>query len=104
MRPRQNDYGKWSEDELRRAESVAASFLRANDAEIRENFEAKLVALDDLVTSLSEPGMALDDRLDCYARIAEVSGALAQDAQGFFGLASEPVVARLLANLGRDAS
>ena len=101
MRRQKNDYGKWSEAELRRAESVADTFLQDNDARIRENFEAKLLALDELVTKLGQRRMTLDERLDCYARIAEVSGALAEDAQGFFGLASEPVVARLLAHVDR---
>jgi hypothetical protein len=104
MRPQKNDYGKWNEEELRRAESVADSFLQENDTQIRENFEAKLLALNELVTRLGQRRMTLDERLDCYARIAEVSGALAEAAQGFFGLASEPVVARLLSNVGRGAS
>jgi len=104
MRPQKNDYGKWSEEELRRAESVAGTFLQENDARIRANFEAKLHALDALVNGLGQRGMTLDERLDCYARIAEVSGALAEDARGFFGLASEPVVARLLANVDREGT
>jgi hypothetical protein len=103
MRPQKNDYGQWNEEELRRAESVADTFLQENDARIRENFEAKLHALDELVASLSQRRLTLDERLDCYARIAEVSGALAEDAQGFFGLGSEPAVARLLATLDREA-
>jgi hypothetical protein len=103
MRPQKNDYGKWSEKELRRAESVADTFLQENDARIRENFAAKLHALDEAVTSLGQRRLTLDERLDCYARIAEVSGALAEDARGFFGLASEPLVARLLATLDREA-
>jgi len=49
------------------------------------------------VKSLSGQKMSLDERLDCFARIAETSGALEEDAKGFFSLASEPVVARLLA-------
>ncbi len=103
MHSQQNDYGKWSEEELRRAESVAANFLQENDARIRKNFEAKLHTLDELVTDLGQRRLTLDERLNCYACIAEVSGALAEDAQGFFGLASEPVVARLLANVDRGA-
>jgi hypothetical protein len=103
MRPQKNDYGKWSDEELRRAESVADTFLQENDDRIRENFAAKLHALDELVTGLGQRRLTLDERLDCYARIAEVSGALAEDARGFFGLASEPVVARLLANVDREA-
>jgi hypothetical protein len=41
--------------------------------------------------------VSLVERLDCFARIAEAAGALEEDAKGFFSLASEPVVARLLA-------
>jgi hypothetical protein len=53
MRAQKNDYGKWSKEELRRAESVADTFLQENDARIRENFAAKLQALDELVTDLA---------------------------------------------------
>jgi len=94
-----NNYAKWSEQELRRAESVAGRFLLQNEEQIRENFAAKVKTLDELVESLTERDMTLDQRLDCFARIAEVSRALQQDAEGFFSLASEPVVARLLANV-----
>src|SRR6476646_9695995 len=73
MRPQKNDYGKWSVEELRRAESVADTFLQENDTRIRENFEAKLHALDELVTGLGRRRLTLNERLDCYARIAEVS-------------------------------
>jgi len=92
-----NDYSEWSEEELRRAEWEADRFLNENEAQIRENLEAKLALLDGLVKSLGGQQMSLDERLDCFARIAEVSGALEEDAKGFFSLASEPVVARLLA-------
>ena len=77
--------------------------MQENDVRIRENFESKLRALEELVTRLGQRRVSLDERLDCYARIAEVSGALAEDARGFFGLASEPVVARLFTTLDRDA-
>ena len=93
----QNDYSEWSEEELRRAEWEADRFLNENEAQIRENLEAKLALLDGLVKRLGGQQMSLDERLDCFARIAEVSGALEEDAKGFFSLASEPVVARLLA-------
>ena len=93
----QNDYSKWSEEELRRAESEADRFLNENEGQIRENLEAKLALLDRLVRSLGGQQMSLDERLDCFARIAEAAGALEEDAKGFFSLASEPVVARLLA-------
>jgi exonuclease VII small subunit len=95
-----NEYAKWSEQQLKRAESRAERFLLDNDGPIWDNFRAKVDALDDLLMGLRHPRLTLDQRLDCFARIAEISRALEQDAQGFFNLASEPVVARLLANLG----
>lgn len=91
-----NDYSKWSEEELRRAESEADRFLNENEGQIRENLEAKLALLDRLMRRLDGQRVSLDDRLDCFARIAEAAGALEEDAKGFFSLASEPVVARLL--------
>jgi len=97
MGRQRNDYSKWSEEALRRAEWEADRFLSENQAQIRENLEAKLALLDRLVKSLSGQQMSLDERLDYFARIAEASGALEEDAKGFFSLASEPVVARLLA-------
>jgi hypothetical protein len=95
MGPESNDYTKWSEDELRRAELVANKFLSENGAEIWEYFKNKVNSLDQLIESLRQP-MEYDARLDCFARIAEVARALEDDAEGFFGMASEPVVARIL--------
>ena len=92
-----NDYSKWSEQALRRAEWEAERFLTENEEQIRENLEAKVGLLDGLVKRLGGGEMSLDQRLDCFARIAEAAGSLHEDAKGFFSLASEPVVARLLA-------
>ena len=94
-----NNYAKWSEQELRKAESMADRFLQENGDQIHENFRAKVDALDELVESLLDERLTFDERLDCFARIAEISSALQEDAQGFFGLASEPVVARILADV-----
>jgi hypothetical protein len=41
--------------------------------------------------------LTLEQRLDCFARIAEVSQGLQDSANGFFELGSQPVVARTLA-------
>ena len=94
-----NDYAKWSEQELRKAESVAAQFLQDNGDQIWTSFRAKVDALDELVNRLHEEDLPVDERLDCFARIAEISAVLLEDARGFFGLASEPVVARILAHV-----
>ena len=100
MNPAQgNDYTKWSLDELRKAESVAQKFLMDNGPQIWENFCRKMEALDVLVTCLKNKNTTLDQRLDCFARIAEISQAMKEDAEGFFELASEPVVARILSNV-----
>jgi len=96
-----NDYSQWSEPALRRAESEADRFLNENQAQILENLEAKVAALEGLVGRLSRRQMSLDERLDCFARIAEAARALEEDARGFFSLASEPVVARLLSTSRR---
>lgn len=94
-----NDYARWSGEELQRAESVADRFLAENGKLIFEGFHHKVESLAGLVKMLRNRHLTLDQRLDCFARIAEISQLLKQDAEGFFGLASEPVVARLLANI-----
>jgi len=94
---RQNhDYANWSAPELRRAESEADRFLTENQDVIQENLEATVTVLNRLVKSLGASQMTLDERLNCFARIAEAARALEEDAEGFFSLACEPVVARLL--------
>lgn len=100
MNPAQgNDYTNWSRDELRKAESVAQKFLTDNGPQIWENFCSKIEALDALLRRLKNKDITLDQRLDCFARIAEISQAMKDDAEGFFELASEPVVARILSNV-----
>jgi len=94
-----NDYAKWSEHELRKAESVAGRFLRENVDTISESLRLKVVLLDGLVLRLHHPQLSLDERLHIFARIEEIAHTLQQDAQGFFRMASEPVVARILAQV-----
>jgi hypothetical protein len=96
-----DNYAKWSDEQLRRAESVAGRFLAENGVRISESFRTKIEALDQLVKSLRNRRMPVEERLDCFARIAEISRALGADAESFFGLASEPVVARILANVAQ---
>jgi hypothetical protein len=92
------NYDDWSDQELRRAESVAGAFIEENRDPIRESFQLTVHELDDLVKSLCS-SLPLDERLHRFARIAEIARTLEEDAQGFFSLASEPVVARILANV-----
>jgi hypothetical protein len=91
------NYADWSELQLRRAESAAKAFLEENSDPIRESFRLKVHELDDLVRSLCSP-LPLDERLNRFAHIAEIARALEEDARGFFCLASEPLVARILAH------
>src|SRR5256885_17021141 len=93
-----NNYAKWSEHELRKAVSIADRFLRENGDQIHETFQAKVDALEHLVETLRGQ-LTFDERIECFARIAEVCSTLQEDAHGFFGLASEPVVARILADV-----
>ncbi len=94
-----NDYEKWSDHELRRAESVAGSFLRDNIDTIGDSLRAKVESLEHLVDGLRNPHLSLDQRLHIFARIEEISRSLQQDARGFFHMASEPLVARILAQV-----
>jgi len=94
-----NDYAKWNERELRRAESVAGRFLRDNVDTIGENLRLQVDLLDGLVGRLSHAQLSLDERLHIFARIEEIARTLQLDAQGFFRMASEPVVARILAQV-----
>jgi hypothetical protein len=94
-----NDYAKWNERELRRAESVAGRFLSENVDTIGESLRLKVDLLDSLVHRLHHPQLLLDERLHIFAHIEEIARTLQVDAQGFFRMASEPVVARILAQV-----
>lgn len=94
-----SSYGKWSKEELRKAEATASKFLEDNGPQISETLRAKLRYIDALINRLSLRKTTLDQRLDCFARIAEISELLEEDARGFFELASQPVVARILSNV-----
>ena len=97
MQPdRKSNYGKWSKEELRKAEATAKQFLEDNGSQISSTLKTKVRYLDVLVNRLGTRNNSLDDRLDCFARIAEISDLLKDDAQGFFELASQPVVAQIL--------
>ena len=93
-----NQYARWSGDELRRAERIADQFLSNHNQEIYQSFNAQLLATAELLQRLRADGASLEERLDCFARIAEISGVMQSDAYALFELASEPGVARLLAS------
>ena len=93
---RRSNYGKWSKEELRKAEATAKQFLEDNGSQISETLRTKVKYLDALVNRLANRRGSLDDRLDCFARIIEIAELLKDDAEGFFELASQPVVAQIL--------
>jgi hypothetical protein len=91
-----HNYSKWSKEELRKAETTAKRFLEDNGDQISETLKAKVKYLSLLINRLATRKCSLDDRLDCFARIAEISQLLKDDAEGFFELASQPVVAQII--------
>jgi hypothetical protein len=93
------NYSEWSQGELRRAERVAGEFLEENAEEILGTLRAKLKFLQVLIERLDRPAASLDYKLDCFARISELSDFIKDDARGFFELASNPMVARLLSEV-----
>ena len=86
-------------DSWRNAQATACQFLAENGPEIAETMRAKAKFLETLVRRLSHPRTSFDDRLDSLARISEVARLIGEDADGFFELASQPVVARILATV-----
>ncbi len=96
MADQKNNYERWSKEELRKAEATAKRFLEDNGNQISDTLKMKVKYLDQLVNRLANRKGSLDDRLDCFACIAEIAQLLKDDAEGFFELASQPVVAQIL--------
>ncbi len=94
-------YGKWSRDELRKAEATASRFLAENSAPIADTMRAKARCLEALIQRLALKKTGFEDRLEYLARISEVARLIQEDADGFFELASQPVVARILGTVPR---
>ena len=92
------DYSNWSDAELARAECTAEQFLTQNNREISRVFSRQQVMLDRLVEMLRKPDLTLEERLDCFARIAETAEGLRECANGFFELGAQPLVARVIGN------
>ena len=89
-------YGKWSREELRQAEFTAGRFLQDNSAQIADTMRAKAKFLETLVQRLALKKTTFEERLDYLARISEIAALIQEDADGFFELAAQPVVARIL--------
>ena len=89
-------YGKWSREELSKAEATATQFLQENCGQIADTLSAKVRFLEVLIQRLSLKSTSFEDRLDYFARVSEIARLIEADANGFFELASQPVVARIL--------
>ncbi len=89
-------YGKWSRDELRGAESTACQFLQDNSSQIADTMRAKVNFLETLIRALALKQTTFEDRLDYLARVSEIAALIQEDADGFFELAAQPVVAQIL--------
>ena len=96
MADQRRPYGKWSKEELLSAEATARQFLEEHSGPIAETMRAKARFLERLIQKVGAPQTCFEDRLEHFARISEVAQLIQQDADGFFELASQPVVARLL--------
>ena len=92
-------YEQWNTRELRNAEATASRFLQENSAQIAQTLRAKMRFLDNLVERLGNPATTFEDRLEYLARVSEIARLIQADADGFFELASRPVVARILATV-----
>jgi hypothetical protein len=101
MPDRHRHYGRWSREELRNAEATAREFLEENSAQIGETMGAKLKFLETLIHRVSLSKTSFEDRLEYFARIAEIATLIQEDAHGFFELATQPVVARILRTVPR---
>jgi GAF domain-containing protein len=92
----QRNYGKWSSEELRKAEATASQFLAENSSQIADTMRAKTKFLETLIQRISQPRTSFQDRLEYLARVSEIADLIRADADGFFELASQPMVARIL--------
>ena len=94
-------YNKWTREQLRQAEATAAQFLKENSLEIAETMRAKARFLETLFQRLSSKETSFDQRLEYLARVSEISRLIQDDADGFFELASQPTVARIVGSVPR---
>ena len=102
MPDKQRNYGEWKPEELRKAEATASQFLAENGSQIAETIRAKARFLESLIQRLATPRASFDDRLEHLARISEIAQLIQEEADGFFHLASQPTVARILATVSKS--
>ena len=90
------DFGKWSAQELKKAEKAAIEFLNQNSSGIAETFEKRLALMKQVAERLKSPALSFDDRMLCLSLIEELSGGLSESARGFFEIGCVPSVANLM--------
>ena len=95
-------YGKWSNQELLNAEATARQFLEDNSSQIADTMRAKVKFMETLIRRIALPKTEFQDRLDYLARISEIAQLIQDDADGFFELASQPMVARILGSVPQE--
>jgi broad specificity phosphatase PhoE len=88
------DYSRWSDAELARAKITAEQFLTQNQNEISSVLSRQRGILDILLNLLQRQDLSLEERLDCFARVAETAESMRECANGFFELGAQPLVAR----------
>jgi hypothetical protein len=88
------DYSRWSDAELARANITAEQFLTQYQNEISNVLSRQRGILDVLLALLQRRDLSLEERLDCFARIAETADSMRECANGFFELGAQPLVAR----------
>jgi hypothetical protein len=98
------NYSKWTQEQLHKAEATASQFLEENSSQIADTMRAKAKFLETLLYRLSLPKTTFEDRLEYLARISEISRMIEEDADGFFHLASQPMVARILGTVPKAGS
>jgi hypothetical protein len=94
-------YEKLNREQLCHAEATACQFLEENSSQIGDTMRAKIKFLEILVQRISLKQTRFEDRLEFLARISEIAQLIQDDANGFFALASQPAVARLLGTVKR---
>jgi hypothetical protein len=101
MPEKQRPYCKWTRDQLRQAEATASQFLDENSLEIANTMRAKAKFLETLFQRIANKATTFDERLEYFARVSEISRMIQEDADGFFELASQPAVARIISTVPR---
>ncbi len=99
MPDNQREYGNWSNEELLNAEATARQFLEDNGGQIADTMRAKMRFLEILIQRIEQRKLDFQERLEYMARISEIAKLIQDDADGFFELASQPVVARILSGV-----